>query len=144
MAMGSLREARAWVRKLLASGLFGHCPCCGQAVKTYERRVLGTMVAQLRQLDVNGVTEPSAFVYLSSGGMYAQLRYWELAKQDDEGAWFITEKGQRFLHDQERIPKYAYVFNRACKGLSKETVSVRDCVGRRFEYEKIMQRTVWR
>ena len=138
----TLAEAIAVVERNKDSGVFSHCPCCKQGVKVYERTILGTMVMQLKFMLERAPVEPKSLPFLSSGGIYAQLRYWNLARQDVNGNWFGTRRGRLFLEDKIRVPQIAYVYNQTFLGYNDKTVGVRDCMKKRFDYDEVMGTTL--
>jgi len=133
----TIKDARKWVRALLKSGEFDHCPCCAQGIKLYPNTIVSSMVAQLRQLDREGPTLSRNLVYISSGGRYALMVHWDLIAQLEDRRWIITPLGRDFLHRRVTVPKKAYVYNQVCRRMSKERVWVFDCM-ERFDYNELM------
>jgi len=134
----TIKEARKLLHAILKQGEAVTCPCCNQTAKIYPRKILGTMVMQLQQMMQDGPTLPRDLCYLSSGGVYAQLRWWGLATQDPDGLWICTTKGRQFLRDKIRVPEIAFVYNQQFLKFGGETVGVRDCLGKLFDYDETM------
>jgi hypothetical protein len=77
------------------------------------------------------------------GGDYAKLRYWGLIEPrvvegKMTGYWRLTVKGTRFVADRERVPKYARVYDGKLRALEGEEISIRQSLGNRFNYDKLM------
>lgn len=139
-AVDTLSDARASLENSKESGDSVKCPCCEQTVKVYPRKILGTMVMQLRDIISNGRRDAKDLPFLSSGGVYAQMRYWGLIEQNDDATWSATQKGVDFLHDRISVPSTAFVFNQTLLGFSDDTVGVRDCMGKKFDYDEMMSK----
>jgi hypothetical protein len=132
----TFQEAKDIVKKLLSSGEMGHCPCCKQVVKLYPRRITGRMVNDLFAMIDSGPVHSRDLH--AAGGDHAKLRYWQLATQDEDGLWSATPRGRDFAFDRERVPEVAYVYNGVVREYSDEMASVRDRIGKHFDYEELM------
>jgi hypothetical protein len=58
------------------------------------------------------------------------------------GLWRITHKGRQFVDGVIRVPSHALVYKRVARGFSEETVSIREALGERFDYDELMKAVV--
>ena len=149
-----LKEAVKWVLEHRIDGV--ECPCCGQFVKVYRRKLNAAMAQALmefyeRMLDSDDfVHVPSSTDMSRLGGDWAKLAHWGLIEErsierDDgckhAGWWRITELGRRFVRDEVRIPSHVLLFNQQRLGMDERaTISIRQALGDRFDYSELMER----
>ena len=57
------------------------------------------------------------------------------------GLWRVTPIGMMFAKGQVQVPQYVYLYNDTLKDVSTETVYIKDCVGKKFNYSEIMNET---
>lgn len=143
----SLGDARDWLRERVDSG--ERCPCCKQFAKVYRRKLNSTNAMLLiRAYRVAGCAPFHAPTVLSShaGGEWARLLHWGLIadlhlERDDGGHagwWRVTEDGERFVKGRVSVPKYVRIYDGRCLGLQGDLVSIRDCLGEKFDYAELM------
>lgn len=145
--MTTVEEAQAWLRDHADEGV--KCPCCTQLAKVYRRRVNAGMARSLiemyRLAGTGWVHVPTQVG--SRSREEGKLAYWGLVEEarhprEDGGRagwWRVTAKGRLFVLGQIRIPKYARVFDGRCLSLDySETVTIRDALGTRFDYDDLM------
>jgi hypothetical protein len=149
----TLHEARSELRKLVDDGCA--CPCCSQFAKVYRRKIHATMARELIHFYRRAGRELFDLPLLAgevSGkrraytGDSAKLRYWGLMVEDDArredggraGFWRVTEKGEAWVLDRIRVPKYARIYDGRCLGLMGEPVSIIDALGDKFSYRELM------
>jgi hypothetical protein len=145
----TLREARDFVQARLVEGV--RCPCCTQFAKVYKRKLnsgqawalilvyrrVGREWCHITQVD------PSL---AGNGGDISKLRYWGLVEEADErredggraGWWRVTGRGERFVLGQIRLPKYVRLYDSQPYGLYGDSISIRDALGSRFDYNELM------
>lgn len=146
----TLEQARQWLRDQVEDGAV--CPCCSQFAKVYRRKITGSIAAVLiamYRLHRAG----QEWVYMpdlrSRGQDEVIARHWFLIEKDEElqredgstrtGWWRLTATGTRFVRGELLIPKYARVYNGRRLGYDDtELVSIRDCLGTRFNYDELM------
>lgn len=119
------------------------CPCCGQFVRAYKRRLRGNHVRFL--VDVMRKARPEQpWVHYSAcsfaGRDYNYLRHFGLAEvKEREGLWKLTEKGARFVSAMIEIPDYLLIFNNEVVGSSEKTIDVRKALAAGgFDYDALM------
>lgn len=54
------------------------------------------------------------------------------------GWWRITPFGQQFVLGNSTVPKYARLYDGRCLGLEGVPVTIRDCLGTKFNYADLM------
>lgn len=152
----TVSEARWNLRQALDEGV--ECPCCGQFAKRYRRslpsaaaRVMIAMYRIQRGMD--------AYIFIpdlldkmtgtAHQGGYGTLGWaWGLIERqpgerddgsDRVGWWRLTDLGRAFVQDQVSVPRYAVIFNGKCLTLDGPPWSIRDALGKRFNYRELME-----
>jgi hypothetical protein len=142
-----LKEARDWLRARVYEG--ERCPCCTQFAKIYRRKINSGMArALIRQWQVCGqdyVRTTSLCPWTHEAG---QLVWWGLIEDEGgrredggrSGWWRITDAGKRFVLHQDRVAKYAHIYDgRVLRLDPSETVSIVECLGAKFDYRELME-----
>ena len=135
----SLNSARDYVQEALTTGEMIDCPCCGQTVKKYRRKIYGQMLDALKHLNKVNIETGNVLSKMGGGGEYAKLEYWGLIGKLSNGDWSITTKGQKFLSEELRIPKYVYVFNRQIFGFSDDNLISVNEVEKQFDVSELLE-----
>jgi len=81
-----------------------------------------------------------------TGGEFAQLQRWGLiedmrnedTKKRKSGWWRLTDFGVKFVTDEIRVAAYCDTYNMRTLGFSDETTSIREALGKRFNYTEMM------
>ena len=151
----TLAQARAMLREKMKGGV--DCPCCGRLVKDYKFTILGTMAATLMWIVSKAkqtketwvhLNNPEAPAWIKADRNYPRLAYWDLAmpkEQTDKeekrcsGYWRPTPVGIDFVYNRVRVPKYILAYNNIPFEQSEETVSIKDALKKRFNYEEMMR-----
>lgn len=158
----TVREAREELRPLSKSKDGGTCPVCTQHVQVYPRTIHSTMARALILMHRHALTSPEPGGWLNlpellkrtglgeRGSDTRKLRYWDLIEQMEgtredgsprTGWWRVTPLGHQFVRGHALVPKRAHVFNERLLGLDDSTlVSIRDCLGKKFDYDELMGR----
>lgn len=145
--MRTLDEAQDWLRSRLDEG--AECPCCKQFAKVYKRPINSQMARWLiwlvleykhnqRWIDV----KESAL----RGGDYGKLAHWGLIEQEQNtnptkrtsGLWRPTAKGTDFVFEAVRVEKKVHLYDGRVMGFSGGLVSIRNALGKQFDYEELM------
>jgi len=143
----TLGDARDELRTLVDEG--HRCPLCTQFAKVYKRTIHSTMAVELIRFYRAAGREPFDLPSLTTkrSGDPAKLRYWGLLRaldgerddgSDRVGIWQVTELGERFVLGRASVPKYARVYDGRCLGLHGKPVTIRECLGERFDYRELM------
>lgn len=114
-----------------------NCPCCGQFVKRYKRKLTKTHVNYLLELYRIGKDDLERFIHVSEliskskqfaktfSGEFARLRHFGLIESGGDGNWRITRKGINFIDNKIEMPKYIKIYNNKVLGFSREMITVR-------------------
>lgn len=152
----TLEEAKQFLRENWEKG--APCPCCTQYVKQYKRKLNSGMAYVLIAIyNIDKTLEDDHYFEMAKvlvskgiGGInleYAKLAYWGLTEaqpgNDDptkrtSGMWRITDRGRRFVEGKIAIPKHVKTFNSKFYGYSDETITIREALGEKFDYEELM------
>ena len=142
----TLAEARDELRRLVDDGY--RCPLCTQFAKVYRRKLNSGMARSLirmwRKAGLDWINVPDQIGARSREE--GKLRYWGLVEEADveredggrAGWWRVTREGARFVTGKITVPKYARIYDGRCLGLHGEPVTIRDCLGERFDYAELM------
>lgn len=57
------------------------------------------------------------------------------------GIWRVTPIGMQFAKGLVQVPKHVFLYNDTLKDVSIETIYIKDCVGKKFNYSEIMTET---
>lgn len=135
------------------------CPCCDQFVKATRRKIHGriarTLILMSKEVAGNSITDLEGYIDIKAlwrkYGMeivtdYAIAKFWGLVELKDSvrddgskrvGKWKLTETGRQFVYGKP-IRKYAYVYNNKCLNFSSDEITIRECLGKAFNYEEMM------
>jgi hypothetical protein len=120
------------------------CPCCGQHVQAYKRRIRASQARFLMDL-VRLSTPQEPWVHYKDcfvgGRDYNYLVHFGLAQsRPREGLWRPTETGVDFVVDRLAIPKWILVYNNNVIRISAQIVTIRECLSSGdFDYDALMQ-----
>lgn len=152
----TLAEAQADLRKRLLAGEAVPCPCCTQLCKVYKRSIHAAMARSLILMHRHTATrDADGYVYLpevlrgvrARGGDEAKLTYWGLIEQAPgqrpdgskrNGWWRLTNLGRSYVHGHMSLPKYAHVYDGRVLQFSGRPVTIRECLGDKFDYSELM------
>jgi hypothetical protein len=69
-----------------------------------------------------------------------KLAFWGLVELDPKvrGLRRVTQHGESWLRGQTRVPKYAYAYDGACLAHAGEEITVKDALGKKFDYDELM------
>lgn len=151
--MKTIEDAKNFLRGNYAKGCT--CPCCGRYVKLYKRALHKGMALDLIRVHKATISRQDEFVHveeiLQVGGKslshnFGMFAMWELAEPSPEevdgkktaGAWKLTRLGRDFVSGRVKVPKRVHVYNGRVYERSTETVSIREALGSKFDYDKLM------
>ena len=156
----TLEQARAqWDIAIRNKG--DHCPCCGKWGKVYK---VGISHAMMKALLWMASTYGEKWIdmpreaprWLIQTYTFATLKWWRLIEQmpsevveyDEAGQekkfsgyWRVTPLGVQFAKGRVQVAKHVYLYDNSLMDVSTETVYIRDCVGKKFNYSEIMDHT---
>lgn len=130
----TLAEARATVTAALVPGAAAcACPCCGQHVELYARKLRACWMEVLEDLAAHDERSHGAWKLLDNANAtgaaaardFGLLRFWSLLDRHptEAGLYRITESGRAFLMGGALQPLTAYVFNNELRGFGPELVT---------------------
>lgn len=148
--METLKEAKQYLRDNWEKGT--DCPCCGQRVQLYKRKVSST-AAQSLILLVKKYKAEQRYYHVTeleapaSGGEFARLRWWGLineAENDDSmkrtsGYWKPSELGILFVENKIEVPAYKMMYNAKPQSTSEETINIIQALNEVFDYSELMR-----
>ena len=151
----TIQEAKDFLSANYKKGV--ECPCCKQHVRLYKRKFNSVMARTLIRLYV--LTRDKKVVFhhvkdivqgISSTGTndFSKLVYWGLIQEkvkdpDDKihrtsGYWRITDKGREFIEHKFLLPKYVFVYNSECRGISGEETDIKQALTEKFNYDELI------
>ena len=151
--MITLRDAQREIISGMEKGTT--CPCCGQFVKLYRRKITSSMAYVLILMynkKVSYFFNVPAYlnelkVVNSLHANFPLLRFWGLIekrgniKKDgnpNSGLYRITDKGVNFVHGNTTAKKYIYLYNNKVKKLSTQEVTIQQALTQKFDYHELM------
>jgi len=143
----SLKEGIDYVASILESTDARECPCCGQIVKLYPRKLHSKMAAFLCSLvHFSRKKIADGWVHIrkinigekaSTDASY--LVHWGLVERDNKGSYRPTKNGKAFARGKLEVPSHAMVYDRDhCLGVSNMLVSVDEALGEEFSREELL------
>jgi hypothetical protein len=155
--MKTIEEGKEYLRNNYKKGVI--CPCCGQFVKLYKRKLNSSMARTLillyrkskLNLDVEyfHIYNDLLGVDFGIGGSeLSKLKYWgmvdELEKDPNNtksrtsGYWKITEKGKKFVKIELKVSKYVLLYNSQFRGFEGSQININESLGNKFNYQELM------
>jgi len=135
------------------------CPCCDRFAKVYEKRTVHTgcamaLIDLYHRMDAD---VDSGWVYLPKNSTEEGTRsrsishatYFGLVRNRPKvlgeklvgrctGYWRLTPDGVAFVENATTIHRYAEVYNNTVNRLHGPMVSIRRCLGKKFNYDELM------
>lgn len=147
----SLKEAKKYLSDNFKDG--ADCPCCGQFVKKYKRKLNASMARTLIAIyRVGGnwlhVKNHLRTLRLQNSHDWTLLKYWDLIEpciglREDgskrNGYYRITSKGKLFVESKVSVEKYVFLFDGKFLGFGKDKlINIKDALGSKFNYDGLM------
>lgn len=154
----TLEEARDQFVELLDEG--SECPCCGRYTKRYKRKLNCGMAWMLIRIFKKCRHSGSRVLHVADSFLdekknavaqeYSKLRFWGLLlpvesddpkvqrEQTGSGLWRLTDEGVAFVTGQITVPKHVFLVNGKCEGFSGDSVTIKQCLGSKFNYDELM------
>ena len=148
--MESIKEGKIYLRQEFAKGT--ECPCCGQFVKLYKRKlgsVMGRAIIRLYNLGegYHHVKEIIKGISATGTNDFSKLKYWQLIKEMPNledldkkncGYWKITQKGIEFVKQNIDVPSHVHIYNGKVLGFEDTTTNIIASLGNKFSYKELM------
>lgn len=148
----SLEDAKAWLRKRFEKG--ATCPCCGQYVKLYKRKLNTGQAAALcimyrwhSRYGWENAFDSKLLLFKGKrfDADFAKLRFWKIiARCEEERRYVMTERGREFVEGRIQVPKYIYAYNDGLVARDKPDqtlTTIRDALGDKFDYDELLNAT---
>lgn len=144
--MVTLEEARAEMLKHVEDGVA--CPCCGRLVKVYKRKLHAEMAVFLIKLVRAHLREKRWYhtrelirTQTKAATDASYLEHWRLLERCEgrEGLYRPKPRGISFVCYGLRVPSHVYLLNNEVQGWAPTSVSVREALGTRFDYDELMR-----
>lgn len=149
----TLGEARKQLRAGWEVGTT--CPCCGQHVQLYRRKLNSGMARMLIRLYRLDRARPGEAFHVreiigsSDGGSgdLSKLAYWNLivglpkdpAKDTrTSGEWMITALGRQFAEGDRTVRSHVVVYNGRERGFDGDHIDIHAALGNKFSYSELM------
>jgi len=154
-----LAEARRLFLKNLDSGAV--CPLCRRFTKRYHRklnagmaRILIAIYRMCKKKNTDCIHVSHVFLERQKNAVaqeYSKLKYWglllpipsedpkEKKEQRGSGWWRLTAAGKEFVQGVSKVPKYILLVNNEHEGMAGDLISIRDCLGSKFNYDELMK-----
>ena len=147
----TLEEAKQFIRDNFQEG--SSCPCCGQFVKLYKRKLTSGMAKALINLYYASSRSTKRYIHITdlghlNGGEFAQLQRWglivEQPNEDEEkrtsGMWAITYDGMSFVEKLRTVPSHVYTYNGKTIKFSVKETNIEQALGNKFHYTELMSK----
>lgn len=152
----TLNEAKQFLRENINNGV--DCPCCGQMVKLYKRKLTSTMVFCLIQfkkhMDRNG-NEFHRYISIldqmkltpSQRSDWQKLVYFKLIEPETtergnvrSGFYRMTQIGIDFVNHKTRVPEFVNVYDGKVFGFSENKINISKALDQKFNYLELMSK----
>jgi len=153
----TIKSERMRITAAAINGAEEKCPVCNRLMKVYKRNIHAEMIIWLIELcklteEVGSDWHTTVEIikcsqHLKAGGTNGTLLvHWGLIEKIPEenraggpaGRYRITEKGFDFLYRKGTVPERVHFFCDKVIGYSEEHVSVKQALGKRFNYQELM------
>jgi hypothetical protein len=137
------------------------CDRCDQDVVLHKRSVSGLDASRLIRLyNISNQNPEREFFHLreffqkgyNPSGDFAKLEHMHLIikrpmdprdrSKKYSGYWKITDKGKLWVEGKLTIPQYTHFFDAKVYGFSGKEQSIKDRLGKKFHYGKLMDGTL--
>jgi len=148
--METIKEAKIYLKQNYEKG--AKCPCCGQNVKLYKRKLNSGMAYVLihiyKQDDWINVKDYLRENKLRNNHDWTLLKYWglieeklleEKGKAKSSGVWRITELGKKFVECKAVVNKYVLIYNTMFRGFTGEEILIPETLKSYFNYNELMR-----
>lgn len=150
--MNTVKEAKAYLKENFIKGI--DCPCCGQLVKLYKRKLNSNMAYVLIQIFHSGKDFIHVKDYLRENNIknthdWTLLKHWGLIQEraclpeetgkKNSGFWRITKVGVWFVLGESEVSKHILIYNNKFQGFSDETTTITHALGDSFNYYELMK-----
>lgn len=153
----SVKEAKQFLRENYVKGV--DCPCCGQLVKLYKRKITSASCKALINLyklcKQNGgyhhLKEFMVGVADTGSNDFNKLKFYNFihkreltekekveGKKKSSGFYTITREGSEFVEGIKTVQKYCLVYDDRFLGFTGENINIEIALGNNFNYRELM------
>lgn len=137
----------------LKAGAQIECPTCGRHAQIYRRKFHASMALQLIRLyrlggETSYIHASQLIIHgVSGAGDFSKAKYWGLivprmntdAHTRCNGMWMLSADGVQFVLGALRIPDEVHVFDDKLFGVGTREITIKDALGKRFNYHELME-----
>ena len=152
--MESIKEGKIYLRQEFAKGT--DCPCCGQFVKLYKRKLNSGMslflIGLYKLSKNNGVRCFKNQIIMRKMNLntssldYSIIKHFDLIEEEidhetekkNSGYWKITQKGIEFIEQKIEVPSHVHIYNGKVLGFADTTTNIITSLGNKFSYNELM------
>lgn len=87
------------------------CPHCGKRMSTNKYSMNTTLLRALSKLAKFPGRKAREIMDKSEYSVYTKLKFWSFAQKEEDGLWYITPAGERFLRGEIRAVKEITYYN---------------------------------
>lgn len=130
----------------------GECPCCGQNIKVYRRKLNANMsrflirlVRQFKETqdwvkytDIRTEGEGRDYSYITKWGLAVTAPAVQSADKKDSGFWKPTEKGIQFALGLLKVPSHVYLYDNKVIGWEQFPVDIQGALGKKWSWQELM------
>jgi hypothetical protein len=150
----TIAEAKHFLRANFEKGV--DCPCCGQFVKLYKRKLNSGMAITILRIYNESIDDFGKWIpvkeflrinkYKNSHD-WTLLKHWGLLEEkeivkdsedNNSGFWKITPKGRQFVMNEINVPNKVHIYNNKVLGFSDDQTNIIDSLGKNFNYTELM------
>lgn len=152
----TLQDAK---KQLVIDGIKGtNCPCCGQYVRLYNRKLnsgMALFLVGLYRLDrktPKGIFSNEQIygeVNVAQGARdHGSMKHWGLIDEPNiavpnhkkkNGLWMLTDLGRNFAENKIVVPSHVRIYNKKSRGFSKSNTTLSEALGNKFNYQQLMK-----
>ena len=148
----TVSEAKSWIVENEKKGAI--CPCCGEIVKVYKRKLNSGQAYELLLLYRLTITGNNGEFYhhtkfsQTTSGEISKLVFWGLVEQmpkplneikkKTSGYWRITEKGMSFVENKTTVKSHVYILLGELVRFSESETTIIQALGKKFRYDELM------
>ena len=156
--MDTIKEVKSYLREKFGDG--ARCPCCGQFVKLYKRKLNSGMTLFLiglynlskhkkgayfknqtimKKMNIN--TSSLDYSIIKHFGLMEEEKN-DLTDKKNSGYWRITQKGIDFVSQKIEVPSHVHLYNNKVLGFSDTKTNVVKSVGSKFNFDELLNESI--
>lgn len=156
----TLEESKEWLRKKIFEG-GAACPCCSQFAKVYRRAFNSSMAYAIivfakhlkvgEWIKIPDVLVKGNHTAIIRSREWSRLQHWGMLEASaalredgakESGVYRLTELGKAFAEGKAVAPRAVYMYDEKLLSVDDQLISIREALGTKFDYEKLMSSAV--